>query len=362
LKLLILTSSFGGGHTSVAKALKRSLEENFSMISEIVDPYDLLNPKINRWNSKFYVYMMKYFPKVYGLFYESTYDLDKDNPVIDLLSLPAIGVVERLLKEENWDGVVSVYPTYAGMIRILKGRGIKVPKSFVVITDFVAHAQWLHDHMDSYFVPSYEVKYDLYRKGVNCPRVEVTGIPINPEFDKFREDRRSSVVISAGLFGMTPAVKEICSVAERVVPPGIDIFLLCGKDSKLCNALRGNVRRIELIDRVLSHREMAEFLGRAIVLISKAGGIITSEALASETPMIVYKPLPGQEYYNTLYLLKNEAGLMAKNTKELERVLGLFFKERDLRDRLVQNIRRIRKPNSSYEVAKGIYDVLRRGD
>ncbi|RME10740.1 MAG: hypothetical protein D6804_04075, partial [Aquificota bacterium] len=266
----------------------------------------------------------------------------------------------ELLEEERPDAVVAVYPTYAGMLRILRERGFSVPKSFVVITDFVAHVQWLHDGIDVYFVPSEEVKFHLHRKGVVCGWVQVTGIPINPEFEKFRERDRDTVLISAGMFGMTPSVMEICKVVEEVVPRNLKITLLCGTDRRLYQKVKMRFRRVEAVEGVLTHEEMARYMGRSVLLISKAGGITTSEALSAETPLLVYRPLPGQEYYNALYLLKNEAGMVAGNRRELGRVLRFFFEDSQFRESLRENIRRLRKPHSSLSVARGIHDALQK--
>lgn len=362
MKMLILTSSFGGGHNSVARAIKRALEENYSAKVRIEDPYHLMNPRLNEINAKFYVYMMKYFPRLYGLFYDSTYDMEKDNILNFIASLPGIDKLRELIEEEKPDAVVAVYPTYAGMLKILKQRGFSVPKAFVVITDFVAHVQWLHDGMDVYFVPSKEVEFHIYRKGIVCVKVEITGIPINPEFDSFREKERDILLISAGMFGMTPSVMEICQVVEEVAPQNLRIVLLCGTDRRLYKDVKDRFKRIEAIEGVLTHEEMARYMGRSVLLISKAGGITTSEALSAETPLLVYKPLPGQEYYNAIYLLKNEAGMIAKNKDELKRVLRAFFKDSGLRETLLENIKRLRKPYSSLLVAKGINDVLRKAN
>lgn len=362
MKVLILTSSFGGGHNSVARAIKRALEENFSVKAKIEDLYHLVNPRLNRLNASFYVYMMKYFPGLYGLFYNLTYDMEKENPLNTLASLPGLKKLKEILEEERPDGVVVVYPTYAGMLRILKKEKFNVPKSFVVITDFVAHVQWLHDHMDVYFVPSHEVELHLYRKGVLCGRIEVTGIPISPEFDSLRQEKRDILLISAGMFGMTPSVIEICEVVEKIIPEDLQAILLCGADSRLYDRVRGRFKKIQAVKGIQPQEEVARLMGRAILLISKAGGITTSEALSAETPLLVYKPLPGQEYYNALYLLKNEAGMVAYNKVELERVLKAFLKNESLRLKLKENIKRLRKPHSSLLVAKGIYDVLQKED
>ncbi len=198
-----------------------------------------------------------------------------------------------------------VYPTYGGMLSILKKRGFPVPESFVIITDFVVHVQWFHDGMDAYFVPSREVEFHIYRKGVVCGKVDVTGIPINPEFDNFREENRDTLPISACMSGMTPSVVEICQTVEETAPQNLRIVLICGTDKRLCQRVKKSFRRIQAVEGDLTYKEMARYMRRSILLISKADGITTSEALYAEMPLLIYKPLPGQKYYNILYLLKN---------------------------------------------------------
>ncbi|MCS7150104.1 MAG: hypothetical protein N2Z40_04470 [Caldimicrobium sp.] len=359
-KVLILTTSFGGGHKSVAAALKRDLEENHNLEVKIIDLYEVSIPRLNLITAKGYVYMMKYTPKVYGLFYNQTKDLEKSNPFNMLFTRPSLGALRDLIEREKPDGLVAVYPTYAGMFYHLKKAGFSLPKSFVVITDFVAHIQWLYDDIDVYFVPSFEVKLFLLKKGIKGGRIEVSGIPIQREFDLKKSSKRDLILISAGLFGMTPSISEICKAVEEVVPNGFEILLLCGLDESLSKKAQSIFRRVKTIEGFLSYDQIAGLMGQSYVLISKAGGLTTSEALASETPMIIYKPLPGQEYYNALYLEKNEAGLVANSKEELKRLLTALFKERDLYEKLLENIRRIKKPNSASHVAKVIHDELQR--
>ncbi|MCX8040876.1 MAG: hypothetical protein N3A56_00100 [Thermodesulfobacteriaceae bacterium] len=362
MKVLILTTSFGGGHNSVAKAIRRSLEEHFNINAKIINLYEVYNSFLNRLTSKGYVYMMKYFPHLYGFFYNKTHNLEKANSLNMLIIKPGLNTLKELLKKEDPAGVVAVYPTYGGMFYYLKKRGFSIPKTFVVITDFIAHVQWLYDYIDLYFVPTLEMKIHLYKKGIICKKVEVSGIPIQPEFDQFKSLERNLILISAGLYGMTPSIFEIGKVVEETTPEGLEIILLCGEDRRLYQKAKEVFKRIKPLSGILSQTQIAELIGKSYLLISKAGGLTTSEALASETPMIVYKPLPGQEYFNALYLEKNEAGLVANNKEELKRLIKVIFEKRELREKLIQNIKRIKKPNSAYQVAKGIYDELQRED
>ena len=76
--------------------------------------------------------------------------------------------------------------------------------------------------------------------------------------------------------------------------------------------------------KILGYTEnMREWMQTADVLITKAGGVTISEALASNIPLILFNPVPGQEMENAIYFRKNG---MAKIAKKFRRSTSLFRK------------------------------------
>jgi processive 1,2-diacylglycerol beta-glucosyltransferase len=67
-------------------------------------------------------------------------------------------------------------------------------------------------------------------------------------------------------------------------------------------------------------------MSAADIVITKAGGLTVSEALTKRLPIIIYKPIPGQEQENAAYLEKIGAGRSAATREELEKIL-LFLME-----------------------------------
>ena len=57
-------------------------------------------------------------------------------------------------------------------------------------------------------------------------------------------------------------------------------------------------------------KEMDQYMAAADLLVGKAGGLTTSEALARELPMAIVEPIPGQESRNADHLL--EAGVAVR--------------------------------------------------
>jgi len=53
------------------------------------------------------------------------------------------------------------------------------------------------------------------------------------------------------------------------------------------------------------------------IIVTKPGGVTTAEVLARSLPMIIVKPIPGQEQSNTAYLTKEGAAIKLDRPKEI---------------------------------------------
>jgi hypothetical protein len=73
---------------------------------------------------------------------------------------------------------------------------------------------------------------------------------------------------------------------------------------------------------------MDELLAAADIVVSKPGGLTTSEVLARGAAMVILNPIPGQESRNSDYLLERGAAVNARN-RNGETALMLFAKKGD---------------------------------
>ena len=90
----------------------------------------------------------------------------------------------------------------------------------------------------------------------------------------------------------------------------------------------------------------------ADLVISKPGGLTTSEVLASGAAMAIINPVPGQETRNSDFLLENGAAIKINNVATLPHKLSkLLSDERRLRQ-LKQNSVRLGRPQAAFDVAK----------
>ena len=90
----------------------------------------------------------------------------------------------------------------------------------------------------------------------------------------------------------------------------------------------------------------------ADVVLSKPGGLTTSEVLARGAAMAIVNPIPGQESRNSDYLLENGAAIKINNVATLPLKLTELLKDESRLTSLKLNARRIAKPQAAFDVAR----------
>ena len=161
-KILILTASFGAGHTSIAKAIKRYLEEsNNSYEIHIQDFVEASVPHLNKPMVKCYEYQTKYFPLIYNTFY---YTKKYINSKYDASYRIYLDNLKEYLIKENPDLIISTFPHASASVSYIKEHFNFNKLLITVITDVVDSNEWIHKNTDMYFVPSELIKSKLIKK------------------------------------------------------------------------------------------------------------------------------------------------------------------------------------------------------
>jgi processive 1,2-diacylglycerol beta-glucosyltransferase len=96
----------------------------------------------------------------------------------------------------------------------------------------------------------------------------------------------------------------------------------------------------------------------ADVLVSKPGGLTSSEALAAGLPMVMLRPLPGQEERNARYLQESGIGVRAQTSRDLIDVLDRLLAEPIRMQRMAQNARRMARPHAADAVATMLENLV----
>jgi processive 1,2-diacylglycerol beta-glucosyltransferase len=328
-RVLILSVSSGAGHVRAAQSLERAFLLRGGCYVEHVDALDYVSKLFQELYDDAYIRLVRHAPDLMGLLYERM-DRPWQHPrrrlALDRLNTRRM---IRMLQRVQPDLCVATHFLPAEILAWLVAKKKLRARNAIVVTDYDVHAMWLCRPVDRYYVALQESAEYLARIGVPREKLRVTGIPIDPLFET-QVDRRQArrklglamdapvLLLSAGGYSLGPLeqlVRELLALNRPWQIVGV-----AGKAEKLKRRLdelattagkllEGGQRLVVLGFT----KEMDQYMAAADVLVGKAGGLTTSEALARALPMVLIDPIPGQEERNADHLLEAGAAIRCNN-------------------------------------------------
>lgn len=373
-RVLFLSANMGTGHSAAAEATLRALREREPDIeAQIVNSIQYASQRIGKMVEGGYLHLLKVFPALYGLLYESKERQSSVTGLRRLLTRVFAGPFRTLLDTWKPDIIVCTHAFPCGVISSLRDRsGVRIP-SVGVVTDFVVHPGWVHKNMDAYAVANDELERQLVARGVDSARVRVTGIPIDPRFGQPLEreplrrrfgfgDGLPVVLVMGGGLGLGP-VERILKLVRRIERP-LHLVVLAGQNKRLRERLddeRGRLDGHPVRLKVTGYIDnVYEYMAAADLLVTKPGGLTSAEALASGLPMVIVHPLPGQEMRNSKYLLNKRVAVRAASESTLPRIIEEMLDDSEtLRD--MQRVSRgLATPDAASRTADLVLEMLGR--
>ena len=328
LKFLVFSAAFGNGHKRAAEAVIEEIQRrNPGAAVTHLDFGDVLSKRFNAMAKKLYIELIKHSPKLWGKFYYQTSKLSPNSRIQGFLNQLGRSDFLKYIKELNPDLIVCTYPTVASILGELRLERILQVPLVTIVTDYTVHNHWLHSGVDLYLAACEEVKDMLVKGGILPGRICVTGIPVSPKFEK-KPERRAILAqlgirpdlptfLVLGASGSFATTKNICRQLAYS-QAAVQSLIVCGNDENLYNAIAGIVReapnpmlRFGYVDN------MEELMSASDLIITKAGGLTVTEALTKHLPLLIYKPIPGQEEENAYFLERVGAGRLARTDQEL---------------------------------------------
>lgn len=328
-RVLILSASSGAGHVRAAQALEKAFVAHGDCTVEHIDALTQVSKVFQQLYDKAYITMVRRAPNLMGLLYDRTdqpWRHPRQRLALDRLNTqPMI----RMLKKTQPDLCIATHFLPAEILAWLIAKNKLQARHAVVVTDYDVHAMWLCRTVDRYYVALPESAEYLARIGVPREKLRVTGIPVDPAFEKRLDQGETRkrlgidpkalvVLIAAGGYGLGPVEQLVKGLLALARP--WQIVAIAGKSEKLRKRLeqisRGAGKLASGGDRLVAvgfTQEMDQYMAAADLLVGKAGGLTTSEALARALPMAIVEPIPGQESRNADHLLEAGAAVRCNN-------------------------------------------------
>ena len=316
---LSLTAGFGEGHNAAARALAAACDERHGPgTALLVDAFALASPRLNALSRRIYLGLINRTPHVWSAFYAW---LDRTNvfPAALWFLRGETRVVGELIARERPALLCSTYPVYAFVLAELARRGQAIPPHFNVVTDSISiNSLWWRVPCAGWFLPNPDSADVLRRAGIAPDLLHVPGFPVTSFFSDHAADFAPTDLTS----GAAPRVLYIINSGTRfaeetarrlLAEVGWEITIAVGRDLELRHRLQtlaaGRARPASILGWT---QDIPRLLMTHHVVVSKAGGATTQEAIAARCPMIVNQVVPGQEEGNYELLRRHGIGALAE--------------------------------------------------
>jgi len=334
-KILVLTAGFGEGHNAAARALAAALDREAGPGTAVIaDIFALAAPRYNELVRRSYLSLINRAPKLWIRFYRWS---DRSSLVANTPALffRELRVLRRLLAREQPDAVCCTFPVATLLLEHIARTGGPALPRYNIVTDSISiHSLWCRGACDGWFVPNEDSAEVILRAGLNPAKVHVAGFPV-PAF--FTE--QAGVLAPPDLAaGAAPRVLQIINSGTRhaaetarrlLAEEDWDVTVAVGRNEDLRRSLTAFAARRRRPATILGWtQEVPRLLMTHHVVVSKAGGATTQEAINALCPMVVSQVVPGQEEGNYELLRRHGAGTLAPTPDAVIAALRHAFADR----------------------------------
>lgn len=365
-KVLILSCGTGGGHNTAAKAVQEKLIEK-GIKADFIEYLDIINSKVKDKVNNLYLTSTrregKIFKNVYklGEIYEKT---KLKSPVYMLNSLNKEKLY-KYIKTNNYQYIITTHLFAAqALTAIKKDHEIHFMQ---IATDYVSIPFWKETNPDYFVIPSADLEKDFVKKGIDEKKIIPLGIPVSKSFieenskEKCKDelnlehDKKYVLILngSMGFGNITELVENLIDKTKET-----RYIVSCGNNEQLLNTLNTTYKNNERVITLPYTNKLSKYMQSSEVVLSKPGGLTTTEVAVMRKPLIHILPIPGCENYNADFFNNRKMSIKCKNIDEIIINEKRLLEDTNLQNELIQNQEKYIKRNTSEEIAKVIMKEL----
>jgi len=361
--ILILHATAGAGHTRAAQAIAAALTSSGES-HRVVDTLECTSSLFRRMYVKSYIDLVQKAPTLWGYFYDKSDVVHAPDSkrvrarlAFDKLHSRAF---KKLLEETKPEIIVCTHFLPLELLSDLKGCGKLYTPVHAIITDVSPHAFWVYPNIEHYYVATPSAARELQRKGFPAERISVTGIPVDPIFSqrtpastartKLGLPGKPTILLLSGGFGVGPMKQMLASFKD--CRSDLSLVVVAGKNAELEKECKMLAAKLPIPVKVHGFvTNMHELMDAADLIVTKPGGLTTTEILAKGKPMALVAPIPGQEQRNCEYLLEEGAAVRLYDVSDSAHYLEQWLFDEARMKRMSAAARAIAKPDAAKVIA-----------
>lgn len=366
MKVLILSCNTGGGHNSAAKAIKEIFDQR-GHTCDISDVLAFGGQKASDLVCDAYIEIVKKAPNLFGQIYKMGNKIGQFNQETDKLRSPVYYVnklyadaLEDYIKQNNYDVVVCVHIFAAeAMTNLKKHNRINIPFYFVA-TDYYCSPMLEETLPDKIFIAHKDSTFTYLNHGIKEELLLPTGIPVSQKFlgKKDKAAARQKLGLSNSdqvvlLMSGSMGFGDLIDTTKYIFKNGSEntrVIAITGHNEDLYKTFEkefADEKRLILLGFI---NNVYDYFDASDVLLTKPGGLSSTEALAKGIAIIHTAPIPGCETENTEFFTEHHLSLCAKDSAAAGRLAVQLINDSFLRDQILAAQEHFRCNNSAKQI------------
>ncbi|MGL5633693.1 MAG: MGDG synthase family glycosyltransferase [Sarcina sp.] len=320
-KILILTTATGEGHNQAARSLKEILKTKY----DEVEIFDFLETSraVNEVVVGGYELSAKIFPYIYGFFYKIS-NFKLINKFFEFYLKSPIKKTIEYINESNPDIIACTHPLAVSMLGYSVRKNLINKPTVSIITDFKPHYTYFSPMIDAYITGSNFTKTELISFGVKADKIYPVGIPVGKVFyeENTINDKTNdyfNILVMGGSMGLSGISKVLAKLSTN--NNNIKVTIICGKNINLKTTLEDTYKNQSNFDILGYTNEVSKIMTSMDLIITKPGGLTTTESIHKGLPMIIPFVIPGQETDNSKFLVEHNAAIRVRDLTKLNSII-----------------------------------------
>lgn len=337
MKVLLLSCSTGGGHNSAANAICEKFKE-LNVECLMIDSIELTSKRFSKKVNQFYIDVVNNAPNLFEKAYhmaELYGKLKIKSPVYGVNVLFAKNLKE-FIEINDFDVVIATHLYPAETLTTIKKK--KPNTHFIAVaTDYVSIPFWQETNPDYFIIPSKELKKEFVDKRIDPKKILPFGIPVSPKFrynfNKVDARRQLSlpcnkkiVLIMSGSMGFG----NIGEIIDRIIDKyhdSIHIVAITGNNKNYKDKLQ-KLYPNKNITIVGFTNDINIYMDACDVILTKPGGLTSTETAVKNIPTIFTNPIPGCENYNADFFEKHKMAFSANSSDGVMKYLPILLEDK----------------------------------
>ncbi|MEG0379743.1 MAG: glycosyltransferase, partial [Eubacterium sp.] len=307
------------------------------------------NAVLDRIVTQGYKQLVENVPKLYEQMYNQFNNMTPfQQNIFNMMTRIMNPDIVPLIQNEKPHLLISTHPFVTNILGSLKEHGAIEQPILSFVTDYKIHSVYLHKKINAYVVGSEYTKETMVEKGVSPEIVYPFGIPIRQEFVEETKKRaekedpsiRGTILLMAGSLGtkqMEKAFAALMKAEER-----IKLIVVCGNNQKVQRSIEFLNQVYKTADKVVEIYgfvdNIPELMDEADAIITKPGGLTSTEAIVKCIPMIIPYYYPGQEEENADYLVESGMAIKVDKIKDLTSMVDFLIENKYIIQQMSENM------------------------